>query len=95
MSAEHGSRDGDASASDELVAILVAIRDLDEAGHSVDNAAVARRLGWDPEVVADRLADARARILIWGVRGGGRSSPQFSDIELTVQGQRLLRSVDT
>jgi hypothetical protein len=92
MSAEAGSP-GDATA-DELVAILVAIRDIDKVGRSVDNGAVARRLGWDDEVVADRLAHARARMLIWGVREGGRTSPYFSDIELTVQGCRLLRSVD-
>jgi hypothetical protein len=93
MSADAGSP-GDAIA-DELVAILVAIRDLDKAGRSVDNDAVARRLGWDPEVVADRLADARAHMLIWGVREGARTSPYFSDIELTVQGRRLLHSIDT
>jgi hypothetical protein len=93
MSAE-ASPPGDDAITDDLVAILIAIRDIDETGRSVDNAAVARRLRWDAEVVADRLAHARARMLIWGVRGGGRTSPHFSDIELTVQGQRLLRSVD-
>ena len=94
MSAEARSIDGDEIACDELVAILTAIRDIDDTGRSVDNDAVARRLGWGPETVADRLAYARQNLLIWGLRVGGRTSPHFADNELTVQGQRMLRSVD-
>jgi hypothetical protein len=29
-------------------------------------------------------------LLIWGMRVGGVPGPQFEDIELTVQGRRLL-----
>jgi hypothetical protein len=41
-------------------------------------------------VTASALAEARARLLIWGMRVGGTPAPRFEDLELTVQGRRLL-----
>jgi hypothetical protein len=73
-----------------VLSLLAAVRDAG-AAFGVDSALLARQLGWPAEVVAERLADARARLLVWGVRVGGRPGPCFEDIELTVQGRRLLR----
>ena len=70
------------------------IRDADAASESIDSQSVARRLGWADERTANVLAEARAAMLIWGVRVGGRPAPCFADLELTVQGQRLLRGQD-
>ncbi|MET0143893.1 MAG: hypothetical protein ABW328_03785 [Ilumatobacteraceae bacterium] len=76
---------------DDLLAMLRAIRDADTVD-SVDNETVRRRLGWPAAVTADRLTDAKDRLLIWGVRVGGQPGPCYVDLELTVQGERLLRA---
>ena len=70
--------------------MLWAIGELEELPGVADDCAVAQRLGWPPERVAERMSDARSRMLVWGVRVGGRPDPRFVDIELTVQGRRLL-----
>ena len=76
-----------------IVALLGAVR---EAGPTidVDNALLVRRLGWSPGVVAERVAEARQRLLLWGIRIGGRPGPCYESIELTVQGRRLLKEAD-
>jgi hypothetical protein len=75
----------------DLVGLLRVIRDLAERPESIDSSAVGRRLGWNDVDTAASLADARGRLLIWGMRVGGTPAPRFEDIELTVQGRRLLQ----
>jgi hypothetical protein len=79
---------------EELVSMLRILHEADEACEPIDSQAVARRLGWADERTANLLADARAALLIWGVRVGGRP-PCFADLELTVQGRRRLRAAET
>ena len=76
---------------DDLFAMLRVIGDSSERSEPIDSAAVGRRLGWDDAVTASSLAEARERLLIWGMRVGGAPAPRFEEIELTVQGRRLLR----
>jgi hypothetical protein len=83
------SRDGNHV---DVVTLLAAVRDADPAT-ALDSAMLARQLGWPAAAVAERLADAKARLLLWGIRVGGSPGPCFADIELTVQGRRLLRAV--
>ena len=45
-------------------------------------------------MTAASLGEAKARLLIWGMRIGGTPAPRFDDIELTVQGRRLLLAAD-
>ena len=80
---------------DDLLSMLRIVRDAGAASEPLDSQAVARRLGWAGERTAGVLADARASLLIWGVRVGGRPSPCYEDLELTVQGSRLLRDSET
>jgi hypothetical protein len=80
---------------EELLSMLRLIRDADAASEPIDSQSVARRLGWADERTASVLAEARGALLIWGVRIGGRPAPCFADLELTVQGQRLLREAET
>lgn len=86
------SSPGDAPDAD-LVTLLGAVRDADP-DVDVDSALLARYLSWPAQVVAERLTEARQRMLLWGVRVGGRPGPCYASIELTVQGGRLLRHVD-
>ncbi len=74
----------------QLVELLTAVRDGGTT-IEVDSALLTRRLGWPPALVAERLVDAKGRLLVWGIRVGGQPGPCFADIELTVQGARLLR----
>ena len=93
MSADAAGSGPDGSLTDDdLLAMLSVIRDADAELDTVDNAAVGRLLGWAADVTATRLHDAKARLLIWGVRVGGQPGPCFVDLELTVQGKRLLRA---
>jgi hypothetical protein len=78
---------------DDLLAMLRVICDSDERSDPLDSIAVSRRLGWSDSFTASSLGEARARLLIWGMRVGGTPAPRFEDIELTVQGRRLLRTV--
>lgn len=79
---------------DDLLTMLQAICDRDERSDPLDSTAVSRRLGWSDAVTASSLGEARARLLIWGIRVGGSPAPRFEDIELTVQGRRLLRAAE-
>ena len=80
--------------SDEprLWALLSAIRDGDERGVVMSSEVLAGDLGWSPADVATVLRDARAEMFIWGLRSGGSPQPHFEEIELTVQGNRYLRT---
>jgi hypothetical protein len=72
---------------DDLLTMLRAIDAGDAGSGPLDSSGVARRLGWTAATTASSLSDAKASMLIWGIRVGGTS---YEDIELTVQGRRLL-----
>lgn len=71
--------------------LLMVVRAGDDADEPVNNAMLADRLGWDLAEVASCLREAKERSLVWGVRGGEKPAPWYSDLEITVQGRRLLR----
>ena len=79
---------------EDLLTILRLIGDGDAAGAPMDSDGLSRRLGWTPGDVAARLQVARERMLIWGIRTGGTPAPRYSDLEITVQGRRLMASTD-
>jgi hypothetical protein len=76
-----------------IAALLEAIRYGDERGTLMTNETLVDHLGWTPTEVASTLGEARAQLLIWGLRTGGAPKPHFEDLELTVQGVRHLRRV--
>jgi hypothetical protein len=80
---------------DDLVAMLRVIGESAGRSDPLDSADVSRRLGWSDAVTASSLGEARARLLVWGIRSGGAPAPRFEEIELTVQGRRLLLAVDS
>jgi hypothetical protein len=84
----------DVAVDEQLVAMLQAIGDRDASAEQLDNAALSRCLGWTADRTAAALGAAKARLLIWGIRVGGTPAPCFEDIELTVQGRRLLIAAD-
>jgi hypothetical protein len=73
---------------EELVELLRSISQRDDADQ-LDSASLGRCLGWTSSKTAASIDDAKGRLLVWAIRVGGSS---FEDIELTVQGRRLLRS---
>jgi hypothetical protein len=79
--------------SDErrVLDLLVVVRAGDDSDEPVNNAMLADRLGWPLTEVAACLSEAKERSLVWGVRGGEKPAPWFNDLEITVQGRRLLR----
>jgi hypothetical protein len=88
---DHDALDG--PRSDEfLVVMLRSIDEHDAAAEQLDSATLGRCLGWTAARTATSLEEAKARLLIWGIRVGGSPAPCFEDIELTVQGRRLLRA---
>lgn len=72
--------------------LLSALRRGDETGSVVSSDMLATDLGWSAADVADTLRRARDEMLVWGMRSGGQPQPHFDDIELTVQGNRYLRT---
>jgi hypothetical protein len=80
--------------ADDLLHLLRVIADSTDRSPQLDSSDVSRTLGWSDAVTASSLAEARARLLIWGMRVGGTPAPRFEDIELTVQGRRLLLAAD-
>jgi hypothetical protein len=80
------------SESDRLLVLLAAVDHADESRQPVTNERLVAALGWSAEEVAGYLETAQTQMLIWGLRNGGLPKPHFEDVELTVQGQRLLRS---
>ena len=84
--------DDQASDDRQMVQLLAVVLGGDDSGTPVDNAIIAKRLGWKLEVVASCLNEAKERSLVWGQRSGDKPAPWFKELEITVQGRRLLRS---
>ena len=76
----------------QMVQLLAVVLGGDDSGTPVDNSIIAKRLGWNLEVVAKLLNEAKERSLVWGQRSGDKPAPWFKELEITVQGRRLLRS---
>jgi hypothetical protein len=76
--------------ADRLTALLDAVRHGEDSGQPMSSALLVEHLGWTAADVAEWLGTARSRLLIWGLRCSGDPSPQFDELELTVQGRRLL-----
>lgn len=75
-----------------MVELLGVVLNGDDSGAPVDNSIIAARLGWDLEAVATCLHEAKERSLVWGQRSGDKPAPWYKELEITVQGRRLLRS---
>ena len=75
---------------DRILELLTAVRQGEESGQAMSDEMLVEHLGWSDVEVADWLCTARARLLIWGLPGSGNPRPQFNELELTVQGRRLL-----
>jgi hypothetical protein len=76
----------------QMVQLLAVVLGGDDSGTPVDNSIIAKRLGWNLEVVAKLLNEAKERSLVWGQRSGDKPAPWFKELEITVQGRRLVRS---
>lgn len=79
-------------ADDRMALALGVIATGDDSDLPVDNAMIATRLGWSLDEVAMCLQDAKERSLVWGRRTGDKPAPWFNELEITVQGRRLLRA---
>lgn len=75
-----------------MVQLLGVVLNGDDSGAPVDNSILAAKLGWDLEAVASCLHEAKERSLVWGQRSGDKPAPWYKELEITVQGRRLLRS---
>lgn len=75
----------------QLAAALAVLLSADEKGEPLDNELLAKALGWDLARVGDCLKLAKERSLIWGSKGSRTPGPWFSEIEVTMQGRRLLK----
>ena len=82
----------DQSNDQQMVEMLAVVLSGDDSGAPVDNSIIAARLGWNLESVASCLNEAKERSLVWGQRSGDKPAPWFKELEITVQGRRLLRS---
>ena len=76
----------------QMMQLLGVVLKGDDSGAPVDNSIIAARLGWDLETVASCLHEAKERSLVWGQRSGDKPAPWFKELEITVQGRRLVRS---
>ena len=76
----------------QMVQLLGVVLTGDDSGVPVDNSIIASRLGWDLETVAAFLTQAKERSLVWGQRSGDKPAPWYKELEITVQGRRLLRT---
>ena len=76
----------------QMVELLGVVLSGDDSGAPVDNSIIAARLGWNLETVAACLNAAKERSLVWGQRSGDKPAPWFKELEITVQGRRLLRT---
>jgi len=83
-----------AMSTEDLLPMLRVIAESTERSEPLNSRDLSRQLGWSDAVTAASLAAARERLLIWGMRTGGSATPLFEDIELTVQGGRLLLASD-
>ena len=84
--------DDQQSNDQHMVDMLGIVLTGDDSGTPVDNSIIAARLGWNLETVASCLNEAKERSLVWGQRSGDKPAPWFKELEITVQGRRLLRS---
>ena len=75
---------------DRILELLTAVSHGEKTGQPMSNLLLVEHLGWTATEVADSLCTARARLLIWGLPGSGNPRPQYDELELTVQGRRLL-----
>ena len=63
---------------DRLLTLLAEVRTGDESNAPMSNGLLVEHLGWSPSEVAESLATARARMLVWGLRCSGEPRPQFN-----------------
>jgi hypothetical protein len=77
---------------EDLRRLLKAVNDGEFADAPVDNQMLATALRLSLVDVAGRLQEAKARSLVSGVRSGRQPGPWYTDLEVTVQGQRFLAS---
>jgi hypothetical protein len=77
---------------EDLRRLLKAVNDGEFADTPVDNQMLATALRLSLVDVAGRLQEAKARSLVSGVRSGRQPGPWYTDLEVTVQGQRFLAS---
>ena len=75
---------------DHMLALLAAVRHGEASNQPMSNRLLVERLGWTAAEVAETLGAARAQMLVWGLRCTGDPRPQLNELELTVQGRRLL-----
>jgi DNA-binding IclR family transcriptional regulator len=75
---------------DQLLRLLEAVRDGDFSDRPVDNALLAEALDLPLSSVASHLQEAKARALVSGTRAARRPGPWYTDLEVSVQGQRFL-----
>ena len=80
------------SADDDLLGVLRAVLAVEDSDAPADNEVLATSLGWDLERVSAALEQAKELKLIWGHRGSRQPGPWFTELEVTVQGKRRLRS---
>jgi hypothetical protein len=80
------------SSDQDLLSLLRAVLDADEKDVQLDNETLATTLGWDLDQVAGLLDEAKRMSLIWGHRGSRKPGPWFTELEVTVQGKRRLRT---
>ena len=79
---------------DDLLSMLRIVRDTQVRRRSRSTVRPSpTRLG--RRAHSRRAGGYPASLLIWGVQVGGRPSPCYEDLELTVQGSRLLRDSET
>ena len=75
-----------------MVQLLAVVQAGDDSDTPVDNAIIAERLGWNLEDVAACLHEAKERSFVWGRRSGDKPEPWYHELEITVQGRRLVRN---
>jgi hypothetical protein len=87
-----GDREGPPEDEAQLMLALGALLAADDAGAPLDNESLAKTLGWDLARTGSCLLTAKARAFIWASRSGSAQAAWFSDIEVTMQGRRFLRT---
>jgi len=78
----------------ETAAMLREIHAGVESDELLDNGMIATRLGWTLTLTAECLQSAKEHSLVWGRRTGDKPAPWFTELEVTVQGRRFLRTHD-
>ena len=90
MNGDQGRSATPVFSDNELSRLMKAVRDADFADAPVDNNMLAAALQLSLVDVAARLQEAKARSFVWGLSSGRQPGPWFTDLEVTVQGQRFL-----